>query len=69
MTTDINLTPFENALSRAAEFGENVCQTSVWALAMEKLQNVEDPESDEAAAIDTFLTALVSVPGTVTAEA
>lgn len=69
MTININLTPFESALLRAAEFGENVCQASVWAMTLEKLKKIEDPESPEAIAIDTLFSAIVTVPGTVTAEA
>lgn len=72
-TIEINLTPFENALLRAAEFGENVTQQSVWAMAVEKLNTIEDPESPEGMAqrfaIENLFSAIVSVPGAVTAEA
>jgi len=72
-TQETNLTPFETAQIRAAEFGENVCQASVWGLALEKLKNIKDPESPEgiatSVAIETLFAAIVNVPGTVTAEA
>ena len=31
---ETNLTPFEAAAARAAEFGDNVTQHSVWALSL-----------------------------------
>ncbi len=70
---EINLTPFESAILRAVEFGENVCQASVWALSAEKLSAIEDPESPEGMAqrfaIENLFSAIVQVPGTVSAEA
>lgn len=74
MTTEqINLTPFELVTLRAAEFGENVTQHTVWATMAEKLETIVDPDSPEGMAerfaIENVLTAIVSVPGCVTAEA
>lgn len=70
---EINLTPFEAAITRAAEFSDNVTQHSVWAMAANKLAAIDDPESPEGMAerfaIENVLTAIVSVPGCVTAEA
>jgi len=71
-TEEINLTPFEAADLRAAEFGENVTQASVWAMAAQKL-NALDEDTPEGMAeklvVGQMLTAIVSVPGCVTAEA
>lgn len=73
MTFEINLTPFESALDRAATFGENVTQHTIWATMAQKLDAITDPDSPEGMAerfaIENVLTAIVSVPGCITAEA
>ena len=70
---ETNLTPFEAAAVRAAEFGDNVTQHSVWAMAVEKLSAIDDPESPEGMAqrfaIENLFSAIVNVPGCVIAEA
>ena len=69
----INLTPFEQVAIRAAEFGENVTQHTVWATMAQKLDAIADLESPEGMAerfaIENVLTTIVNVPGCVTAEA
>lgn len=70
---ETNLTPFEAAIVRAAEFGDNVTQQSVWAVAVDKLAAIDDPESPEGMAerfqIENLFSAIVSIPGCVIAEA
>ena len=70
---ETNLTPFEAAIVRAAAFGDNVTQHSVWAMAVEKLAAIDDPDSPEGMAerfqIENLFSAIVSVPGCIIAEA
>ena len=64
---ETNLTPFEAAIVRAAEFGDNVTKHSV------KLAAIDDPDSPEGMAerfqIENLFSAIVSVPGCIIAEA
>jgi hypothetical protein len=73
MTIEINLTPFESAILRATEFGENVTQLTIWALTAEKLNSIENPDSPEGMAqrfaIENLFSAMSQVPGCVSAEA
>lgn len=70
----INLTPFEQALAEAVEFGENCIQSSMWFSMAEKLAELEGKDDPESTAqrfvIENFLSASVKdIPGLIQGEA